>query len=146
VFAQAPTLGYILKKHVRKHRMRIAALATTVLALIFGAIFAFVQVSVARNRAVKALAGEAAARADAQNHFQREEEANKQLSIANARIEHVLAESYLHSGMNDCLNQQPGLGLATLLAAYETAPPDDPLRWSLRLLMAGWERGLATRF
>jgi eukaryotic-like serine/threonine-protein kinase len=146
VLAQPPTLGYIFKKHVRKHRMRIAALATTVLVLVFGAIFAFIQVSVARNRAVKALAGEAAARTDAENHLQREEQANQQLSIANTRVEHVLAESYLQSGMNDCLNQQPGLGLASLLSAYEAAPPGDPLRWSLRLLMAGWESGLATRF
>ncbi|HLW64333.1 MAG TPA: protein kinase [Gemmataceae bacterium] len=146
VLAQPPTLGYIFKKHVHKHRMRIAALAATLLVLICGAIFAFVQVSLARNKAVKALAGEAVARTDAETHLQREQEANAQLSVASTRVKHVLAETYLQSGMNDCLNQQPGLGLASLLAAYEAAPPDDPLRWSLRLLMAGWERGLATRF
>jgi WD40 repeat protein/serine/threonine protein kinase len=146
VRAQPPTLGYLLSKSLHKYRWRIGTLAAGVILLILGAVVAFVEVSGARDQAETALAREAEARGQLEVLLSREQQALEELAKRQLQLRHSLAENYLQSGASDCVNHEPGLGLASLLAAYESAPPDDPLRHSIRLLMAGWERGLATRF
>ncbi|HEV3142808.1 MAG TPA: protein kinase [Gemmataceae bacterium] len=147
VLAQPPTMGYVLSKQFRKHRMRIAA-GAGVLALLFaGVIFAFVHINSARKQAVTAFHQADAERREKEAALARETDANTKLAAEQLELEHRSAESFLQSGVSDCVNGEgPGLGLASILAAYEAAPPDDPLRRSARLLMAGWERSLATRF
>jgi WD40 repeat protein/serine/threonine protein kinase len=145
VHAQPPTLRYVLSKSVRRHKLAIAIAAGTAALLFVGAMFSFVQVSRARDRAVKALANEADARAQVEAFLVREQESNRQLSEQQRALTHRLAENHIHSGIADCLHSQPGLGLSSILAAYEALPADDPLRRSSRLLLAGWEPTLAVR-
>ncbi len=145
VHAQPPTLRYLLSKSVRRHKVTIALAACAAMLLLAGAVISFVQVSSARDQAVKALKSEAEARAQVEAYLLREKESNRRLVDQQRELTHRLAENHVHSGIADCLHNQPGLGLSSILAAYEALPVDDPLRRSSRLLLAGWEPTLAVR-
>lgn len=56
VHAQPPTLRYVAGKYIRRHRVRFAALALVLFAIILGTCFAFYRVNVARHDALHRLA------------------------------------------------------------------------------------------
>jgi WD40 repeat protein/serine/threonine protein kinase len=121
VSAGPPSARYRLGKFLRRHKGPVIAAAVVLFALVAGTIGTTIGLV-------------------------RAELARQALLQKQRELRHQLAVNYLESGANDCVNHEPGLGLSSLLAAYEAAEPDDSLRRSIRLLMAGWEPGLATRF
>lgn len=143
--ARPPTVSYLARKFLQRHRTSLLMAAAVLLLLLLGAALAFVWIDAERNIAVAALTREEEAHGEVRTLLGQAQQTNQQLSRQQRELQSLLAANYMQAGINDCVNYQPGLGLSTLLAAYETAPPDDPLRASARLLMAGWEPALFPR-
>jgi eukaryotic-like serine/threonine-protein kinase len=145
VQAQPPTIRYVATKYILKHKIRIGVVAALFLLLLGVAAFSFMEIRTAHKEAVAALVLEQKARGEVERLAGRQEQANRLLAEQQQELRHRLAENYVQSGINDCVAGQPGLGLSSVLAAYEAAPTQDPLRYSARVLMAGWEPSLASR-
>jgi WD40 repeat protein/serine/threonine protein kinase len=143
--ARPPTIGYLARKFIQKHRTRLAVAAGVLLLMLLGTVLAFLRIDAERDRAVDALGREEVAKRDVQSLLDQARKSNQTLAQQQRDLQHLLAESYLQSGISDCVKLEPGLGLSSLLAAHEAAPPDDPLRQSIRLLMTGWELSLFPR-
>ncbi|HYE20899.1 MAG TPA: protein kinase [Tepidisphaeraceae bacterium] len=62
VSARAPTLGYVLRTRVRRHRAAVVTAAAVALALVGTAVLAYVRIAAARDDALRAADGERAAR------------------------------------------------------------------------------------
>ncbi|HSI36198.1 MAG TPA: serine/threonine-protein kinase, partial [Tepidisphaeraceae bacterium] len=62
VSARAPTLGYVLRTRVRRHRAAVVTAAAVMLALVGTAVLAYVRIAAARDDALRSADGERAAR------------------------------------------------------------------------------------
>jgi WD40 repeat protein/tetratricopeptide (TPR) repeat protein len=100
VQAQPPTLGYLLGKSVRRHRVGIAVASLLVLTIVLGATAAaainvLITVSRARDNVKKALGETRVARDEANHARHREQEAREKVETARRRIESLENERRL---------------------------------------------------
>ena len=157
VQAQPPSLGYLLRKQVRRYRVPLSVAAVVLVAALAGLAVAFWQINKARDDAVAALGRETEAKelADQQKNDAdrlRKEAEGKEREIADALKKEkdalaakekqiaVLARSYARVAEIEYKAGNAPAALNWMLRALAEAPKDDPLRRSYRQLLAGWAR------
>jgi hypothetical protein len=126
VQAQAPSLGYLLGKLVRRHWKSLSLAASLLLAVVLGVAAAFWEITTA-------LSNEKEAVADKDLALGRERDARttaqENLTRANQALREA-ARGFCEVGERDVWHDNPADGLNWLLRAYELAA--DGLNWLLR--------------
>lgn len=130
VHAQPHTVGYIVGKYVRRHKLRFAAAAAVALLAAAGTIAAFVMVNEAKNEAIKAKNEAIIARAEAED--------------LQEQAERREAESWFEQSYTMCVEKGPVKGILSLAHSLQVADraKHEELVRGIHLQIAGWNRPL----
>ena len=133
VTARLPSLGYLLRKQMRRYRAPLTVAAGVVLALAAVVVGAFVQVTGARDEAVRKGNDLEKKEGELRDALHQKQDAldgqKRQLSIS-ARLAASRSDADYQAGnLHDSLNW--------MLQAFELAPREDPLRPSYVRLIGG---------
>ena len=138
VQAQPPSLGYLLRKQMRRYRVPLTVAAGVLLAAVVGTVLAFVSINAALDRE-KTARGLANTKEKQTNEaLTREQDSLRREKETGERRKALLSEaarSYCDWGDREFRVENARDGLNWMLRAYETAPEDDRLRPSYARLL-----------
>jgi tetratricopeptide (TPR) repeat protein len=150
VLARPPSLGYLLGKQLRRHRVPVTVAAAVLLAAVIGVTTAFVQINNARNDAENSLREADRLGRSVSGLEKLKEELQGQVKEAKGDLEKTraegreqlsaLARTYFDLSDTEFQRGRVDESLSFRLRAYEKAPKDDPLRRSCLFLLGGQRR------